>query len=136
MKLISLLLFTQLSFASIGGKWLGAGAVKTPKATQECSEVYFRLFYDEKKFKIQEGGYNCNGLSAEYPYSVFDVKGPLLYYKGEVSGLINNDELTIYSKEDGFSLRFYFVAEDEVEVTESWKEGSDYLIITSKLLRK
>ncbi|MFG1499610.1 hypothetical protein ABMA70_05315 [Halobacteriovorax sp. XZX-3] len=136
MKLITLLLFTQLSFASIGGKWIGEGVAKTPKSTQKCSQIYFKLFYDASKFKIQEGGYNCNGLSAEYPYSVFEVRGPLLYYKGEVSGFINNDELTIYSKEDGFTLRFYFVAEDEVEVSETWQEGSDYLTIKSTLFRK
>lgn len=125
----------QLTYADISGYWSGQGLAKTPSYSQGCSNVFFKLSLTEEKFKIQEGGYNCNGLNAEYPYSVFNVVGPLLYYKNEVSGLIKDGEILIYSKDDGFSLRFKIASDGLLEVTEEWREGDDFLIIKSELRR-
>ncbi len=132
----SFLIASSFVHANFTGTWSGLGAAKTQKSKFECEEVFFKLYHSEDKFKIQEGGYNCSGLNAEYPYSIFTIKDSKLFYRGEVSGLIHSNEVIIFSKEDGFELTFKLSDDAKtLSVSEEWREGEDFLLIESQLNR-
>lgn len=131
--ILSLFLLTSLAYADFNGRWSGEGIAQTAKSESPCENIFFRLSLSEKKFKIQDGGYNCSGLSAEYPYSVFTIRGSELLYQGEVSGFIDEKRIEIFSKEDGFQLIFILIDKKTIEVSERWQDGEDFLLIRSKL---
>lgn len=132
-KIIICTLLITTSYADFNGRWSGEGFAKTASASSPCEKVYFRLSLSQEKFKIQDGGYNCSGLSAEYPYSVFTIQGNDLIYKGEISGRISDNEIEIFSIEDGFQLLFTKIDNQTIKVEERWQDGDDFLVINSSL---
>jgi len=133
MKILILSLFITLpAFANFNGQWQGEGHFESKKNKGLCHDIFFEFSEDQNSFKIKNGGYNCEEMSAEYPFSIFKKKGDQLLYNGEIVGYRKNDVLYLEYYEGLYKLKV-IKNEDIVHFSEEWNDGDDYLTISGKL---
>lgn len=120
--------------ANFTGSWYGDGKFVTHKRQGDCFEVFFELKDGSSEFELVTGGYNCSQLSAEYPNSIFEKQNGALLSEGKIVGAYSDNMITIFDKENEFSLTF---SKDDdksaMNVKEEWGNNINYLIIKSYL---
>lgn len=132
-------LFTTLislnAFAfNFSGIWTGIGEGQTPKRTFKCSDVEMRVHIEKNKLILRGGHYNCEGLSAEYPYSTFNIQNGELIQEDKVVGSIDEQTILLKSPADGFEMTLNLY-KGKLYFTESWIEGEKFLVIGAELNR-
>ena len=132
MKIVIAFLLTFSCLANFTGKWNGEGYYQTPKRVGECLEVFMQFEIREDSFSIIEGGYICGEIQARYPTSRFTISNGNLFYFDEKVGTIANDEINIRYEDGLFHLSLKKV-DGQIIFHESWNDGEDHLIISSKL---
>jgi len=138
MKTILQIALLALSFNSMAfnfsGVWTGSGEGQTNQRQFSCSNVEMRLQIDKDKLILRGGHYNCQGLSAEYPYSVFEIDSGHLFQHGVKVGTINDQTILLESPKDGFEMTLNLY-KGNLYFNEAWIEGDDYLVIGAELLK-
>ncbi len=133
MKLIFLSFILSFSaLANLNGQWSGIGSFYTDKNKGDCNDIFFDLVEDQDYFKIKTGGYTCEEMSAEYPFSKFKKSGKDLLYFGKKVGIITRDGVVL-EYYDGIYKLILKVKDKKIDFSEEWKDGDDYLIISGKL---
>lgn len=122
----------QTFAANLTGTWSGPGVSQTAQSYRECSEVFFRLEETPTELKILNGGYVCQDLQAEYPFSVFEKKESELLYKGEVVGSYTDTGFILDVPEEFYRLQVDLV-DGQLQTQEIWDDSQSFLKIFGML---
>lgn len=135
-KLILTLFFifsaAQTLAANLTGSWSGPGVSQTAQSYRECSEVFFRFEESPTQLKILNGGYICQDLQAEYPFSVFEKKDGKLLYKNEIVGSYTKMGFVLDVPEEFYRLQVDLV-EGELQTQEIWDDSQSFLKVFGML---
>ncbi|OIQ20606.1 MAG: hypothetical protein BM556_01325 [Bacteriovorax sp. MedPE-SWde] len=130
----TIILISVNTFADFTGTWIGSGETQRPTREGSCKDVEIRLIQTQKKLTLRGGHYNCDGISAEYPYSVFSIRDGKLYEREKFVGEITDKKIKLVSPADGYELNFNLY-KGKLYLVESWIDGDDYLIIGAELTK-
>lgn len=135
-KLVFALFFIFVSAeafpANLTGTWSGPGVSQTGQSYRECSEVFFRFEESKTQLKILNGGYICQDLQAEYPFSVFEKKDNQLLYKSEVVGSYTKSGFVLDVPEEFYRLKVELV-DGELQTQEVWDDSQSFLKVFGML---
>ena len=95
--------------------------------------IELRFHLEGEKLILRGGGYQCGIFQAEYPYSVFQIKGSFLYWEDTQVGLIGESNLSLVDLEQGYQLHLFLNDDGSMSFNEMWLDGGDFLIIRGKL---
>lgn len=131
--LLAVFLFLSTAHAGLGNVWSGTGFAETLKTKNECEWIEIRLIHTEDTLIIRGGGYLCDDLLAEYPYSTFEINNGRLYYQGEVTGEIEENKLHISALGGQYNLWLKIKDDGNLFYRELWSERTDFLWIEGTL---
>ncbi|EQC51563.1 hypothetical protein [Bacteriovorax sp. DB6_IX] len=132
--LLSLIYSSMALSFGFSGVWIGSGEGQTPTTSFNCSEVEMRIHIEEDKLILRGGHYNCDSLSAEYPYSVFTIKDGVLFERDQAVGTIDEQTILLESPKDGFEMTLNLY-NGSLYFNEAWVDGEDYLVLGAELKR-
>ncbi len=132
MVFVLTLLTWNVSADKFQGLWNGKGRALTQSRKQNCHDVEMRFAIQADTFILRGGHYNCETISAEYPYYRFQIKGQDLYDGDRHVGKYLKDRVVIFSKSDGFELSLV-IKNEELYFLESWIDGEDFFQVKAIL---
>lgn len=128
---------------NLSGDWLGSGqSVMRPNSDEPkarpCSEIGFQFRQTENEFKILNGYYLCQDLSAEYPPASFQIQNKEIFYRGQKIGAVSEDgaiTITWYdASDDSTFLLNLKLSNSALIYHEEWfQSGVSQLIIRGSL---
>lgn len=132
-KLLFALLFSISTAQAFDGLWIGSGQSKTHRTQRPCTEIYFEFKVTPTHVWINQGGYRCGILQAEYPVSRFDRGANFeLLYQGEVVGFFDQKVLRLDRPEEFFQVIFT-IKDQSLHYLEQWDDGESFLLVEGEL---
>lgn len=138
MKIFSLaflifLLSNEVFAARFNGIWSGDGEALGNRRDRNCTEVFFQFEESAQELKIIYGGYTCEDMQAEYPFSTFQKVSGFLVYQEQLVGSYNSDSFELNVPSEFYRLKVELNDENEMTSIESWDDGSSFLIVQGQM---
>lgn len=133
---IALLFCTDLYAARFNGVWSGAGEALGNRRDRQCHEVFFQFEENAEELKIIYGGYTCEDMQAEYPFSTFQKFSGFLVYKEQMVGTYTANSFELNVPSEFYRLSVELDDNDEMTSIESWDDGRSFLIVQTKRARR
>lgn len=134
--ILSLFLLSDVYAARFNGIWSGPGEALGSSRDRQCNEVFFQLEESDEEFKILYGGYTCEDMQAEYPFSTFQKFAGFLIYKEQMVGTYTENTLELNVPTEFYRLKLELNEQGQMSSVESWDDGSSFLIIQSQMQKR
>lgn len=132
--LFSLITFTDLAQANIGGKWQGTGEWKYDGSSIPCYDIQLILTEDENQLSRKLGHFDCDYVTLDAPPLDIQKVGPNLVIDGNQIGSYENNKYfwnEDYSERVKIKVNIQRV-ENHLDYAELWYDAQDVLIYDIK----